>query len=112
MRLLLAVFFLTVCSVLRAADPAGTIAGSIQDPTGSTVANARIAVTSTTTGLTRQVTSGADGSYVLPLLPVGVYNITVEAQGFKSMEQRGIEVRADKNSSVVSVCNSEARRNP
>ena len=72
MRLLLAVFFLTVCSVLRAADPAGTIAGSIQDPTGSTVANARIAATSTTTGLTRQVTSGADGSYVLPLLPVGV----------------------------------------
>jgi hypothetical protein len=93
-------FLLCVCSVVRAADPTGTIAGSIQDPSGAAVANARVAVNAVATGLTREVMSASDGSYVFPLLPVGVYTMTIEAHGFKNMEQRGIEVRTDQSSSV------------
>lgn len=101
MRLLLPAVCLAAAAVVWAADPTGTIAGTIQDPTGATVGGARVSVASTATGLTREVRSGTDGSYVFPLLPVGVYNVSVEAQGFKNMEQQGIEVRADKNSSLV-----------
>jgi hypothetical protein len=45
--------------------------------------------------------SGNDGQYVLPLLPAGVYSLTVEMAGFERFEQRGIEVRIDQNSSVT-----------
>jgi hypothetical protein len=45
--------------------------------------------------------SGSDGQYVIPLLPVGVYSITVEVAGFERFEQRGIEVRTDQNSAVT-----------
>ena len=89
-----------LASVLQAADPTGTIAGSIQDPSGAPVANSRVTVTALSTGLTRETTSRNDGAYVFPLLPVGTYGISVTATGFERLEQRGIEVRADQNANV------------
>ena len=86
---------------LYAADPTGTIAGTVLDPSGSTVPGASITATSLTTGLTRMTTSAADGGYVFPLLPVGPYSITVEARGFRRFEQRGITVETDKSSTVT-----------
>ena len=92
---------LCFCALLRAAEPTGTIAGSILDQSGASVPNAKVTATSLTTGLTRATTSGNDGEYVLPLLPAGVYSLTVEMAGFERFEQRGIEVRIDQNSSVT-----------
>ena len=83
-----------------AAEPTGTIAGTVQDPSGASVAGAKVGVTNPATGLTRQAVSANDGGYVFPLLPVGNYNVTVEAAGFRRFEQRGITVRADSNSTV------------
>src|ERR1039458_923490 len=92
---------LCFCALLRAAEPTGTIAGSILDQSGASVPNAKVTATSLTTGLTRATMSGNDGQYVLPLLPAGVYSLTVEMAGFERFEQRGIEVRIDQNSSVT-----------
>jgi hypothetical protein len=39
---------------------------------------------------------------VFPLLPAGIYSITVEVPGFERLELRGIEVKTDQNSSVPS----------
>ncbi len=89
-----------LCSVLSAAIPTGTIAGSIQDPSGAVVAVARVTATALETGATRAVQSGSDGEYLIPLLPVGTYRISVEAPGFDRFEQVGIVVRADQNSTV------------
>jgi len=91
---------LCVCGLLRAADPTGTIAGAIHDPSGASVANARVTATALATGLTRETMSDRDGGYVFPLLPAGLYSVTVEAAGFEKLEQRGIEVRADQNSTL------------
>src|SRR5215467_11679956 len=82
------------------ADPAGTIAGTVLDPSGAAVPGAKITATALATGLNRATTSAADGGYVFPLLPVGIYSVAVEAQGFRRFEQRGIQVQADQSSTV------------
>jgi len=71
------------------------VVGTITDPTGAAVPNAKITVTSTETGLARQVTSTTDGQYVISDLNVGKYNVAVEAPGFKKVEQDGIALNVD-----------------
>jgi hypothetical protein len=87
-------------SALYGADPTGTIAGTVLDPSGAAVPNAAITATALTTGLTRTTTSAVDGGYVFPLLPVGPYSIMVEAPGFRRFEQKGIVVQTDKSATV------------
>ncbi|HLJ18248.1 MAG TPA: carboxypeptidase regulatory-like domain-containing protein [Bryobacteraceae bacterium] len=97
---LTSVLIVCFCDILGAAAPTGAIVGSIQDPGGAVVPNAKVTATASATGLTRETHSGNDGQYVLPLLPVGVYSISVEAGGFERFEQTGIVVTADQNSMV------------
>jgi hypothetical protein len=85
---------------LSAAEPTGTIAGTVTDPSAAAVAGAKITVTNSATGLTRQASSSTDGGYVFPLLPVGTYNISVENAGFRRFEQVGVQVKADSSASV------------
>jgi Carboxypeptidase regulatory-like domain len=86
--------------LLKAADPTGTISGSVVDPSGASVATARVTVLNLGTGYTRNQLTGADGSFVFPLLPTGIYSVTVDAQGFRRHEQKGVEVKTDQSSSV------------
>jgi outer membrane receptor protein involved in Fe transport len=100
-RLLSTVGLLWLLAALaHAADPTGTIAGSVVDPSGAALVGAKVTATNLATGLSRETTSGTDGAYVFPLLPVGVYSLSVEASGFRRFEQKGIEVRADQSSTV------------
>src|SRR5947207_11095816 len=99
LTLLLSALFIFASSTF-AADPTGTIAGTVLDPSGAAVVGAKITATALATGLTRQTVSAVDGGYVFPLLPVGVYSIAIEAPGFRRSEQKGIEVQADKASTV------------
>jgi hypothetical protein len=85
---------------LWAADPTGTIAGNVSDPSGAAVAGAKVTATNINTGFTRDATTGSNGGFVFPLLPVGSYSIAVEASGFRRFEQRGVEVRTDQSSTV------------
>src|SRR5690349_849915 len=94
-RLFLGCIFLF--SALHAADPTGTIAGTVLDPAGAVVPTAKITVTNTQTGLSREMLSSAGGGFVFPLLPVGAYKIAVEAAGFGRYQQSGLEVAADQS---------------
>ena len=85
---------------LWAADPTGTIAGSVSDPSGAAVVGIKVVATNINTGLTRDTTTASDGGYLFPLLPVGSYTIGVAAPGFERYEQRGIEVKTDQSSTV------------
>jgi hypothetical protein len=91
---------LCLAGALTGADPTGTIAGRVTDPTGAVVVDAKVTATVLATGLTRETTTMADGGYTFPLLPPGVYSLVVEAKGFSRFEQRGIEVLANVSSTV------------
>jgi Carboxypeptidase regulatory-like domain len=62
----------------------GDIRGVVKDPSGAVVSGATVKVNNADRGATiRTLTTGADGSYVAPYLPVGHYQVLVEAPGFK-----------------------------
>jgi hypothetical protein len=73
------------------------IAGLVSDPSGAAVAGAKITATQTNTGLVRETPSGPDGSYVLPNLPVGPYELKVQASGFSTYRQTGIRLEVSNN---------------
>jgi Carboxypeptidase regulatory-like domain len=65
------------------AQATGAIIGTVTDPSGAVIPGAKITATRVETGVSQStVTSGA-GTYTIPNLVVGNYNITAEGQGFK-----------------------------
>jgi hypothetical protein len=62
----------------------GALGGSITDPSGAAVAGAHVKVTGETTGELRTVSSAANGSYFVALVPPGVYEVEVASSGFKT----------------------------
>jgi len=83
-----------------AADPTGTISGSVTDPSGAPVAAAKVVATNLANGLSRETTSASDGGFVFPLIPVGTYNVSVQVAGFRRFEQRGISIVTDASVSL------------
>ena len=62
--------------------------------------------TNTGTGITSKTTTGPNGSYTIPLLPVGTYQVSAEQPGFKRFVSNGIIVRSRaKQPALISACN-------
>jgi hypothetical protein len=87
-------------SGLLAQRDLGTITGSITDPQGHAVANARVTILETATGLSYSVLSNETGEFVRPLLKPGTYTVTVEATGFRKAEQKSVLVTAGERIGV------------
>jgi hypothetical protein len=87
-----AALLLLCASAGKAQTFRGTILGTVTDSSGAAVSGAKVTVKNTDTGLTREVTTGDDGSYSVPELPIGNYSVTVEKSGFKSAVVSGIHV--------------------
>lgn len=73
----------------------GSIFGTVTDKSGAAVPNATITVTDVSKGTVVTVTSNASGDYSVPHLIPDVYDLKVNAQGFKGFETKGITVQAD-----------------
>ncbi len=74
----------------------GQITGTVRDSTGAVMSDVKVAVTNQQTGLTRQTTTGDNGDYVIPLLPVGVYVVTGEKAGFKLAVNSDVALTVDQ----------------
>ena len=86
----LAKLFLVVLAAVgpaRAQAPTGTLSGVVMDPAGTPVAGARIRLTNRDSGLTRSLTTSAEGDYSAAALPPGEYLVTAEADGFGLLER-------------------------
>jgi outer membrane receptor protein involved in Fe transport len=82
------VLFAAFCFVSAAAfaqEATGRVVGTITDPTGAVVPNAKITVTNVDTQISRETTTEADGSYQVPALPIGRYTVSAEAPGFRKI---------------------------
>jgi hypothetical protein len=66
-------------SLSYAQSSTGGVAGVVQDPTGAVVGGATVEVENTKTGIKRTVTTSEDGTYNVPSLDPGIYNVTVTA---------------------------------
>ena len=85
------VFFALVWSAFGQSDR-GSIRGSVTDPNGALVPNAKVTVTNVDTGEVREVTSGDAGSYSVPELKAANYRVIVTAEGFKSATVDDVKV--------------------
>ena len=90
LRALIVFILAAVCAIAQ--RDLGTITGTITDPQGAGVPNARVTITEDATGLSYTVQSTQLGEFVRPLLKAGTYTITVEVQGFRKAEQKGVIV--------------------
>jgi Carboxypeptidase regulatory-like domain/TonB dependent receptor-like, beta-barrel len=67
-----------------------TIVGTVTDPTGAAVPGATVTVTNVDTGVSRIIKTNQVGEYVLPNMHIGHYVAKAEAQGFSTVEQKGL----------------------
>src|SRR5262245_37543998 len=95
---LIALFALVsgVTGAAMAQTATGQITGVVKDANGAVLAKAKVKVSSALTGLTRETTTNEEGIYVFPLLPVGVYAVTVEQQGFGAAKKSNVSINVDQ----------------
>lgn len=64
--------------------------GTVTDPSGAVIAGSKVTVKSPTTGLVRTVETTGAGLYSFSHLPVNTYDVTVEANGFKTSVRKDV----------------------
>jgi hypothetical protein len=90
---LLVIFSLLVAGLSYGQVTSGSILGAVQDPSGAQVANAKVTVRNLGTNATQTISTSGDGRFRFPQLPVGSYEVTVEASGFAKLQQGPIVLR-------------------
>src|SRR5215471_7090335 len=78
----------------------GSILGTVTDPSGAAVNGAKVTATSQTKNVSVEAATNESGNYSITHLMPDVYTIRVEAQGFKILEFKDIQVSADSASRV------------
>jgi carboxypeptidase family protein len=97
-KLLAVTLFILLGSTLWASD-GGRLLGTITDPRGNVVPGAKVTATETATAGTQTITTDSRGFYSFQSLPVGRYEVEVDASGFKPLRRTGVVI--DVNSKVV-----------
>ncbi len=87
---------------LKAQAVLGAITGTVKDPSGAAIPDAKVRATNIATNLEVSASSHADGSYVVPNLPAGMYKVTFTKEGFETETHTEILVNADRTSTVDS----------
>ena len=72
---------------------AGSMAGRVVDATGAALPGVTVTATNTATGFNRSTTTGPEGRYTFPSLPIGTYNVTAELSGFSTVVTKGVDVQ-------------------
>jgi len=78
----------------------GSIRGTVQDPSSAFVQSASVSAQQAETGLTRTAMTDPSGAYVLLELPVGHYELRVEARGFQKYIQQGITLNVNETAII------------
>jgi Carboxypeptidase regulatory-like domain len=74
----------------------GSFSGNVFDKAGASVPGATVIATAQGTGQVRTTNTDGAGHYLLPLLPVGIYTVHVDATGFQSAESKDLKLQIDE----------------
>jgi len=74
----------------------GSIGGVVRDPAGGVIPGANVRATNTGTGAIFRTVTNGEGQYAIRTIPIGLYDLAVEAAGFKRFETTGIRVQVDE----------------
>ncbi|MGE0130672.1 MAG: carboxypeptidase regulatory-like domain-containing protein [Blastocatellales bacterium] len=96
---LLFAFSLVSLNIASSQSQPGTITGTVKDPNGAVVADARVTVRNEATGATRDAATDSQGRFKVEGLASGGYNITIKRDGFKTAE-RAVAIESGKTATV------------
>ena len=99
--LLVTLVALLLPAVGSAQTPLGTLAGTVLDQSGAVLPGATVTLTNTGTGQVMTVVSGDTGGFLIPQVPVGVYKVTVNLEGFKAAEFTDVSVAVGQQYSLT-----------
>ena len=93
-------FVIGLCGALGSAPAfaqelggAGTIQGTVKDPTGGVMQSVDVRLSNPVSGLNRTTATDAVGRFIFRNLPPNPYHLSIQAQGFKTLE-RDVDVRS------------------
>ncbi|MFY9742298.1 MAG: carboxypeptidase-like regulatory domain-containing protein, partial [Candidatus Sulfotelmatobacter sp.] len=73
----------------------GSLSGIVKDPSGAVIPAAKITLVNTAIRSEYTALSNGEGFYSFPALPVGHYDLTIEAAGFRTEGKSGLEIDTD-----------------
>ncbi len=103
--------FVTI-PIAKAQVTTATVHGTVTDPSGAVVPDAKVTALNTATGISTETTSNKSGFYVFPSLQVGgPYSVTMDAPGFQKVVKTGVmlTVNADLEESAALTVGTEAQ---
>src|SRR5687768_16868481 len=97
---LLVVSLLFVSLSVYAQTPTGQISGNTTDESGGSLPGVTVTAQNKDTGFNRSTVTNSEGSYVLPLLPAGNYEVTGELAGFQTFKRPNVVVNVGSDVTV------------
>jgi hypothetical protein len=67
-----------------------SLVGTVSDASGAVISNAKVEAKAVATNQVRDVTTDGEGNYILTNLPIGQYQVSVSAQGFRTEVSEGL----------------------
>jgi outer membrane receptor protein involved in Fe transport len=98
----LTLVLITLLASLNAAGQqiTASIRGTVSDPSGAIVPAATVTAKQVETGLTRVAITDRQGEYVLVELPIGHYQLEIQAKGFQTYLQQGISLDVNQTATI------------
>ncbi|MBI2686847.1 MAG: TonB-dependent receptor [Acidobacteria bacterium] len=93
----LIVVVLAAMPLLAQSTGTATVVGTVTDSTGAVIPGVRLTVRNIGTQFAYEGQTTAAGSYYIPNLPSGNYEVVAEAQGFKRFVQSGLVLRINES---------------
>lgn len=92
--------FITILPRTALAQASASITGTITDPSGAVVPNAKVTITDEATGVSNNTVSSSAGTYTFKGLLPGKYTVTVEAPGFRKEVKNGVTIEVSTPATV------------
>jgi len=82
------------------ADELAAVTGLVTDPNGRSVPGVNILITNLATNVTSRTATNDQGIYRVPSLQPGIYRMTLDKDGFKSIVKSGVELHVQDVASI------------
>jgi hypothetical protein len=86
--------------VIRAQEVTAVINGAVTDPSGAAVAGAKVTAKDLDRGTPWPTTTNGDGFYSFSRLPIGRYEVRVEAPGFEAAVKSPVELQLNQTAKI------------
>src|SRR5579875_3711222 len=101
--IVLAFQLLLACGVVVGQSITSTILGTVADSSGAVIPGAQITVRNTETGIVTKAVTNSQGTFSVPELQAGIYDVTVAKSGFETFETTALHVFSSVNARVDAV---------